>query len=293
MRQLHYGEAARRVIDLSDAHHVGGAQRAPRALAVVCGDTHVDFLDPMVDDCRHRKGGLIDTVNPENIIEHDTLDAYSCNPHHRDNPMIAIAKRLSGRDSIREEVDRAINYLRRVSARHPETQIRVAGSNHNDMLGRAVRLFLQDGLRTTSPVNAEFLLETALAQVRGCKIGDTGTQYPDAFGLHLLAAAIPRVHVLGVDDSLMLGGVDHGGHGHAGPNGARGSLRNLARVGVKVFDAHDHTGGIFEGHYRVGTGTRLSAEYTSGPSSWMNVDGVTNADGKRQLVPHIAGKFRR
>lgn len=292
LRQLHYSNSARRIIDLDDAYHVGGYVRAPRSLAVIGGDTHVDFLDPMVDDCRHREGGLVDTVGAANIIEHDLLDGYAINPHHKGNVLNAVAKRMAGRDSIKDEVNRAIAYLRRVSKRHPKARIHVVGSNHNDFLGRAILTCLETGMVKFGAVNAEFILETALEQMRGLSMTAKGTEYPDAFGIWLRRAKVPRVNVLDTDDSLMLGGIEHGMHGNHGPNGARGSVRNLARIGVKSFTGHGHSMEIFEGAYRVGTGTGLKLEYTHGPGSWTNTDGVTNADGKRQLVTFIDGKFR-
>lgn len=292
LRQLHYSNSSRRVIDLDMAYHVGGVQRAPKALAFIGGDTHVDFLDPMVDDCRHREGGLIDTVQPANIIEHDLLDGYAINPHHKGNVMNAVVKRLHGRDDIRAEMRRATDYLARVSKRHPKAKIHVVGSNHNDFLGRAVLVCLEQGFVKMGAVNVEFMLETALMQVKGASFTPKGTDYPDAFGLWARMAKIPRVNVLDTDDSLMLGGIEHGMHGNHGPNGARGSVRNLARIGVKSFTGHGHSMEIFEGAYRVGTGTGLKLEYTHGPGSWTNTDGITNADGKRQLITHIDGKFR-
>src|SRR5690606_8603056 len=146
VRHLQYSKTARRIIDLDDAYHVGGYMRAPPAIAGVGGDTHVDFTDPMVDDCRHREGGLIDTIRPANWIEHDLCDAYSANPHHDKNPMIWLATRLAGRDSIEGEATRAGEYLRRVAKRHPRVKVRVIPSNHDDRLTRAALASMASGL---------------------------------------------------------------------------------------------------------------------------------------------------
>jgi hypothetical protein len=292
LRQLHYSNRSRRVIDLDDAYHVGGYTRAPRSLAFIGGDTHVDFLSPMVDDCRHREGGLIDTVDPVNIVEHDLLDGYSCNPHHKGKVFNAVAKRYASRDSIRAEVGRSNDYLRRIVKRHPKAKIRVVRSNHDDFLNRAVEVALEQGFTKFGAINVDFLVETAAAQLKGLEFTSKGTERPDALAYWINREKIPRVHVLDGDESLLIGGVEHGMHGDRGPNGARGSVRNLARIGVKSWTGHGHSMEIFEGAYRVGTGTGLRLEYTHGPGSWTNTDGITNADGKRQLVTHIDGKFR-
>lgn len=296
IRQLYYKDATRRILDLDDAYYISGHDRAPPALAGIGGDTHVRFLDPMVNDCRHREGGLIDTIRAQNWIEHDLLDAYSCNPHHDKNPMIWLATRLAQKDSIQDEMDEAGLYLEGLRDRHPKTHIHVVASNHDDMATRAALAFMAGGLKAiphVSPVNLEWLGETVAAMAKGCKMTTIGTKYPDAFALHLRKMNLgKRVHILEGDDSLMLGGVEHAMHGDDGPNGSRGSVRNIARIGVKSWTGHGHSKEIFEGAFRVGTGTRLKADYTRGPGSWTNADGLTNADGKRQLIDYIDGKFR-
>jgi hypothetical protein len=193
-------------------------------------------------------------------------------------------------------VKRAIAHLVARRAAFPDTQIYVVPSNHNDFLGRAVAEFIRggmDALPHLAPENMPFLAELAAKQGRAARLGDCGTEYPEAFGLLLKDAAIPGVAVPSMDDSFLLGDVELGMHGHAGPNGARGSVRNLARIGVKSITGHGHSHEIFEGHYRVGTRTRLRAEYTKGPGSWMNTDCLLNADGKRQLITYIESKFTR
>jgi hypothetical protein len=296
IRQLMYGKRTRRIIDINDAYHVGGYVRAPHAEVFIGGDTHVDLLDPMVDDCRHREGGLIDQTGARHIVEHDLLDAYSCSPHHEKNPLISVALRMGNRDSVRGEVDRAVAYLARVRDRHPKATVHVIPSNHNDMLGRCVLAFINGGMKAipqVSHANVGFIAETASIMAYGAKLTDEGTSYPEALSIWLRRAKLgKRVHIMDSDESLMIADVEHGMHGNYGPNGARGSVRNLARIGVKSWTGHGHAEEIFEGATRVGTGTRLRADYTHGPGSWTNTDGLTNADGKRQLITHIAGKFR-
>ena len=291
LRQLHYSKKAKRIIDLDRAYYADRHEPAPRALAVVKGDTHVDFVDPAVDAATHGKGGLVDTVNPQYLIEHDLLDGYSCNPHHKGQVFNAVAKRLADRDSIRDEVQRAIDYV--AARRRPGTTTVVVGSNHNDFLGRAIRVCLEQGLVKFGAINAPFIIETAHEMMKGVRLDPTkGTTYPDAFQIWLARAKLKGVRALDVDESLLVGNVELGMHGDKGPNGARGSVRNLARIGVKSISGHGHAPEIFEGHYRVGTSTFLRLEYNQGPSGWLNAHCVLNADGKRQLVIIVDGKFR-
>jgi hypothetical protein len=81
-------------------------------------------------------------------------------------------------------------------------------------------------------------------------------------------------------------------HGHRGPNGSRGSARNLANIGVRSVIGHSHSPNIFRGVHQVGTSSRLNLEYASGPSSWLHCHCVIHSNGKRQLVPIIDGDWR-
>ena len=296
LRQLYFKEETNRILDLDDAYYVGGHQKAPPALAGIGGDTHVRFMDPMVYDARFREGGFLDTIRCQNWIEHDLLDAYSCNPHHDNNPMIWLGTGLSHSDCIEEEMDEAAKYLMHIRNAHPKMHIWVVASNHDDMATRAALAFMKGGLRAiphVSPINLEWLGRTIAEMAANCKSENWGTEYPAALTLHLTKRKLgKRIHILSGRDSLVLGGIEHAMHGDNGPNGSRGSVRNLARIGVRTWTGHSHSKEIFEGAKRVGTATRLFADYTTGPSSWTNADGLTNADGKGQLVDYIDGKFR-
>lgn len=87
-------------------------------------------------------------------------------------------------------------------------------------------------------------------------------------------------------------GIELSLHGDQGPNGARGSLKNLRRIGTKAIIGHSHSPGIDEGGMQVGTSTRLRLEYNHGPSSWLNTHAVIYDNGKRSLINIIKGKWR-
>lgn len=262
-------------------------KRAPRPAAVSLGDTHVDFTDKKVEAATFGPGGLVPTLRPRVIVYHDLNDNYACNPHHRGNPFNAIAKLKSGLNSIRGEVMRAIAYAR------DHTPIWAKGyivrSNHDDMLTRAIIASDWKG----DPENAEFYLETALAMVRSTRMGSGGTEYADAFAYWVEQAKIKNVRCLGARETLTLAGVLLSLHGDDGPNGARGSLKNLRRIGAKVVIGHSHTPGISEGGMQTGTSSILDPEYVGPVSSWAQAHVVTHADGKRQLIFLINGRYRR
>jgi hypothetical protein len=292
LRQLNFDKDTCSVTDLGLRYTHDAANVAPRPLALVMGDTHVGFVDPGVERATFGPGGMVAALNPMHLVWHDLLDAYSCNPHHLGNPFNAIAKHGDGADNVRREVNRAIQYV----VDHTPAGIKsvLVGSNHNDMLHRWVK---RADWRN-DPLNAEFYLETALAMVKDTKMGPGGTVYPDPFvywfrkNVSHMDPRRERFQALDSDQSFIMRGVEMGMHGDVGPNGTRGSIRNLRRLGVKSIIGHSHTPGIDEGCTQVGTSTRLRLEYNHGASAWLNAHCLLNADGKRQLVIIVDGKWR-
>lgn len=286
LRHVHYDRKTRSATDLCTRYTPKGACRSPRPLALVMGDTHVRAICPLVQAATFGKGGMIDTLKPEHLIWHDVLDAYSCSPHHAGDPFAAVAKRKYGGDDVEREVNLAIDFILEHTPKGATSV--VVGSNHNDMLGRWVK-------RTdwrTDPQNANFYLRVASAMERETVLSQKGAEYPDPFALLVKARGQRNVRVLDWDESFSLGGVELGMHGNLGPNGARGSITNLRRIGSKSFIGHSHSPGINEGAYQVGTSSLLRLDYNKGPSSWLNCHGILHADGKRQLVVIVDGAWR-
>ena len=273
--------------DLDQTYSEFGRTKAEKPLALVMGDTHVDFIDPAVERSTFGKGGLVDTLQPAHLVWHDLLDGYAINPHHNGNPFAAIAKVQNNRNDAKEELMRALEFIHK---RTPDgvTSV-VVPSNHEDFLSRWI--INQDW--RNNPANAEFYLETALAMVRGTQFGGAGTTYPSPFiywGRKELAYS--SVLFLERDESFAVAGVELGMHGDQGPNGARGSIKNLRRIGIRSIIGHSHSPGIDEGCYQTGTSTRLKLEYNGGPSGWLNTHCILYANGKRTLVNIIDGEYR-
>lgn len=286
LRHVHFNVKTCTCMDLDMCYTPEGKGPAPRPLALIMGDTHVDSICPKVYAATFGKGGIVESLRPEHLIWHDLLDAYSCNPHHVGNPFSQVAKIKGRRESVREEVDRAIAFVRDNTPK--DTLSVIVGSNHNDFLRRwIIRSDWRD-----DPLNAEFYLATAHAMVLGTQLTTKGTEYPDPFAYWFRLANVPRSRVLDEDESFVLGGIVLDMHGDRGPNGARGSIRNLRRMGVKSFIGHSHSPGIDEGCYQVGTSTHLRLEYSHGASSWLNAHGLLHADSKRQIIYLIDGYWR-
>lgn len=274
-------------IDLDKCYRVDGVAPAPRALALVMGDTHVDFVDPAVEAATFGARGMVRTLKPRTLVWHDVLDGYSRNPHHRDNVFNEIAKRGTGRHDVAAEVARAIAFLGKYTPKGVQSV--VVSSNHDEFLARWVR----DTDWRRDPDNAKFYLATAAAMVDSTRLGVGGLEVCEPFAYWVKKnLGSDRVRCLRRDESFEVAGIELGFHGDRGPNGARGSIRNYRGIGPKVVIGHSHSPGIEQGAYQTGTSTRLRLEYNSGPSSWLQTHVVVYANGKRALLSIIDGEWR-
>lgn len=286
IRQLNADRLDGSFVDLDTLYTPKGIRRAPPALGLVLGDAHARFIEPAVDRATFGRGGIVETLQPRTLVFHDVFDGYSVNPHHAGNPFISQAKMRGRAGNVREEVEHCVGW---VKIRAKGRRAVIVSSNHDNFLSR----WVQNTDWRHTPGNADFYLETARAMVKSVKLGPEGATYADPFAYwveKLRAGA--NIRCLDLDESFKLGGIECSLHGHQGPNGARGTLRNLSRLGARVISGHSHTPGIEEGHYQCGTSTPLRLEYTHGPSSWLNTHCVVYANGKRALLTIIDGRWR-
>lgn len=287
LRQVNADREDGSFIDLDVLYTAAGARPAPRALALVLGDTHARFADPLVDRATFGPGGIVEVLNPRKTVWHDLLDGYAGNPHHLGNPLISAAKVASGFGDVRAEVEHAVEFVRR---RTRGREAVVVASNHDNFLERWV---FRTDWRQDLP-NAAFYLETAAAMLGSVRMTARGTEYVDPFAYWVgQLRGRSLIRCLAPDEPFEVAGVECGMHGHRGPNGARGSVKNLSRLGTRVTSGHGHTPSVEGGHYRTGTSTSLRLEYNSGPSSWLNTHCAHYANGKRALITVIDGEWRR
>ena len=274
-----------------------GVFPAPRPEAIALGDTHVRFTDKSVDRATFGEHGLVTLLKPKRVYWHDVCDGYAANPHHDGNPFNEQAKALSGYDDVEAEVREAVNF---VAQRTPADAISyLVPDNHGDFLRRWI--LKHDWKKDVPPVARSFYLRTALAMHEGTRMGPGGTETPSPWPYwvnDLMNKVWDRKKVKVVcltgngEEGSRVAGIQMDMHGHAGPNGARGSIKNLRRIGVKATIGHAHSPGVDEGCHQVGTSSRLKLEYnTAGPSGWLHAHDVTHANGKRQLVILIEGEY--
>ena len=288
IRRVNASKKTGEFIDLRKHYTTKGVKRSERYKAVVMGDTHRDFIDKGVEIATFGKGGIVEELQPEFLVWHDLDDNYAVNPHHK-GPWSATAKRMHDRHRPKDELIRACEF---VSANTPKgTKSVIVFSNHNEFLARWIADTDWRGLHDQK--NNDFYLETARYMNGSLRLDGTGTHYDDPFNYWARRLLPENVAVvLDIDQEFMIGGIDCGQHGHLGPNGSRGSLRNLRRIGTKVIIGHGHGPGEDEGGMQVGTSTPRKAEYTHGPGGWMNTHGTINSLDKRTLLNIIDDTWR-
>jgi hypothetical protein len=259
---------------------------------IVMGDTHVEGIDPLVERVTFKE--IIPQLKPKKAFWHDLEDGGSVNHWAAKNPFVNAARYFSEAGSASEEFYRSLEFVRDRTPRNMESF--VVASNHNDWLHRWI---LDRDWKTLSPNDRGFYLKVAsklYEKTRLLKLTGDEAEKLNAFIIlakeYFSESNIERVKVLDYEESHLVEGIECGMHGHYGPNGSRGSAKNMRRIGVRSIIGHSHTPAIEEGCYQVGTSTKLTRGYTHGPSSWLNTHCLIYPNGKRTLINIIDGKWR-
>ena len=122
-------------------------------------------------------------------------------------------------------------WLRKCGALHRpqkgDTQSYIVSSNHDDFLHRWI---LNHDWKSDAK-NAAFYLETARPNHSGA------AEYPRPFKYWVDAAGYKNITALTSGESLNIAGIECGMHGDIGPQGARGSIKNLRRISFEEYRA--------------------------------------------------------
>jgi hypothetical protein len=157
----------------------------------------------------------------------------------------------------------------------------IVKSNHDEFLDR----YLASGYYVKDPENHRYALDLAAAAMDGhdplrFAIENIGIKYPD------------RVRWLDRDEDYKIAGIQLGAHGDLGANGARGNIKNTEAAYTESITGHSHSPEILRGAWQVGTSSFLKLNYNRGPSSWLHTSCLLYADGSRQLINSLKGKWR-
>jgi len=261
-----------------------GVKAGHRSEALVVGDEHTMFTCPKVKKATFTDpDSIVNVLKPKYIVRHDVIDSYTVSHHHKTKPSIQFAKYTHKKNRLIDELDLTARYLEETTPKGSTSVI--VPSNHHDHITR----WLEEVDWREEPWNAILYHEMWAAWLK--RIEASLKFHPFTWWLRNNCKA--DLITLYDDYPFIVKGIYVGYHGNKGINGAKGSLVQFSKIGVKTIIAHWHAPGINKGAYQVGTSTKLALEYTNGPSSWLNSHCTISPNGKRQIINIIKGRWRR
>lgn len=255
--------------------------KGDEAPVLVMGDYHAGEQD---ESAVNTWIDLINSLGIQEAVFHDMFNGISVNPHEEHDIMLRSERAEKGLNSLRTELQVTSTQFDRILGLKSIKKGVVVKSNHDDMLDR----WLKKGAFVKDPVNFKIGVDLASA-LNGTK--------KDYLREALLMVKQPKnaakLQWLTVDEDYVVGGVHLGAHGDKSANGARGSIKGLAKSYARCVIGHSHTPGIFKGAFQVGTTSLLRLGYNKGPSSWVHCSCLVYRNGQRQLINSINGAWRK
>lgn len=256
---------------------------------VTLGDIHIEKADPVAGPAAIR---MADAVGASQVFVHDLIDFTNRNHHNIKDAHFLVEQYHRGVKSVEHGMQAAASYLIVLARCLGNARIHVITSNHDQALER----WLKDTSGFKDPINADYWCEANAQLMRSKRYGldidifQWAVRYAADKGT---AGGIPdRVHFVREDESVVINDIEHGMHGHRGPNGARGNPKAFRQMGDKVNSAHTHSAGIIDGVWTAGTLSKLDLGYNCGPSSWSHSSIITYPSGKRAIVTQRGSKWR-
>jgi hypothetical protein len=245
-----------------------GSKKAS-AEAWVLGDKHIGHDNPEVWKAQQR---LAKIVNPKYYVMHDVVDGASGTHWNWENPFRrATAKFLK----IADELEAVSGFLGMMRKLLPKARGIVVESNHHNHILE----YLEKGKYMRDPHNHEIghrmvveMYDKLNPIQRRCD--------PD----HLFDWTKHR-------DDFYIADVNVAIHGHLGPNGVRGSIKNIRTIERNAIIAHSHSPGIYRNIMQIGHSSAEDHGYNKGPSSWLTADGLIYEGGLKQLIVYFGDHF--
>ncbi|MGE4233261.1 MAG: hypothetical protein AB7F43_08035 [Bacteriovoracia bacterium] len=279
-----------------------------RLLGVLLGDTHVGFTNQIV--MRVLRETVLPELKPLYLIFEDWIDMRSINHHEKDNT-VSRARRIEDQNySLRDELNDGIAFINSLTTLLEElgldTKILLKYSNHPawlyDYLDKEkYKGDIQNHAMATELVNAmhkgidpwDYVLD-----IDRCRSNWMSEDKDSILPRSLLnrvnhperleAQKKGDPKIIGPKDNLM----DVGNHGHAGANGAKGSLATFDRSADNSMTGHTHVIAVKGDHFNVGLTGRLKVGYNDdGPSSWTIAFGGITMNGHGQIYVFKRNEF--
>ena len=264
--------------DINGYYTETGRKQITSIEAIVTGDEHVLLGDKDVAEATYGKGGIVDTLKPKYIVRHDVLDCYSVSHHHKYNVFTRYAKHIGGVDSIENELNQTLDFIKKTTPKNAVSII--IPSNHNSHLLR----WLQECDPKHDMVNAKIYHQLMCLMLSKVTLENNMAKYPDPFTEWASDKIGENIKFLSPADTFIISDIDINNHGDLGVNGSRGSNTQYKDLPLKSIIGHSHSPGIAGGSYQVGTSSHLRLEYNCGLSSWDQTHCIIYPNGKRQLI---------
>lgn len=256
-----------------------------RIPAIVIGDEHVKFIDPLVKAATFENSdSIVNTLNPEVLVRHDVLDFYSASHHHDRDRFLQYKKFLTGDNDVESELKLTIEYLKATTPANSVSYL--VESNHNKHLTQWLN-------KTADKIDfTNIVVYHELCALKFRAIRDNLDK--DAFELWAEQNYnTNNIKFLATNETYKILNIEIGLHGDNGTNGSRGSAAQFAKLGQKTIVGHSHSPGIEEGSYVVGHSCIRNMGYNKGPSSWNQAHCLIQPNGKRQMIFIKQGKWKR
>ena len=243
--------------------------------SITWGDIHAKLLDETIYKETKK---LCNLIKPDTHILHDVLDGSTFNPHERKDTFIMRRKILRGEHLIKEEVDQAIKFPKRVLKEcGGGGTVHVVESNHDVFLDRHI-----------NDMDWKKDLHNSDAYLKYAKIQQTIDleKYGNIYG-YLLTKKYKndKIKYLKYGSSFKIANFELAAHGDCGVNGSRGNIRQFKRLNTKMIHGHNHSPIIMDGVTSVGLTAILEQYYTRrGMSTHANAHSLIHNNGKRQLL---------
>lgn len=264
--------------DLSTLYYPdGSAEFEVRPAAINWGDIHAEKSDnDVLKNCQDISNDLY----PINQLFHDTFDMTARNHHNRNSGHFLAQMHYAGAESVKNDLIKAADTLSIFDAVGISSH--VVESNHD----LALESWLNDSHYDfrTDPINAITYLQLQSAIYNDLeKLGEM----PNVLQLALDKYGktdLNEFSFMGVDDSLIIAGVECGMHGHIGCNGSRGNPNQFQKLNRPINTGHTHSASIKGSVYTAGVTGSLDMGYNKGASSWSHSHIVTYANGFRTII---------
>lgn len=287
VRQIGWGSRSDILQDLDIAVVDGKIVKKQKVEAITWGDLHATMIEESVLE---QSMEMLDLLQPDIQFLHDVMEGASTNRHQvkEKNPHYSFYRWLRGLHRVDAELEKTAEVMRKYL--RPWCRTVVPDSNHD---GWWLKSWLAKADYRPDAANAELFLDLQVWFYKELRKGLTPKE------VNLTEYALSKFGTDGVryllaDESYTICNrkIECGMHGHLGPDGARGTPRNLNLVGRRANTGHTHSAGIWNGLYVAGTSSKLKWDYNYGPSSWSHSHIVTYTNGQRAIITMYAGKWR-